>query len=122
MKIFLIGITSFLVLSSSITHAAICLPCDPCWISGVGGPITDMGSVADMVSKGISEAEKQYNFYEQQVNATVNDAISKLQSGATGVLNEIGISISNDKEQKQSLDLYKNNQNNDDKFFKDLVE
>ena len=120
MKIFLIGITSFLVLSSSITHAAICLPCDPCWISGVGGPITDMGSVADMVSKGISEAEKQYNFYEQQVNATVNDAISKLQSGATSVLDEIGISISGNSQ--QSLDLYKNNQNNDDKFFKDLVE
>lgn len=119
MKIFLIGITSFLVLSSSITHA-ICIPCDACWISGVGGPITDMGSVADMVSKGISEAEKQYNFYQQQVNATVNDSISKLKSGATGVLEKIGISTSNDKE--QSLDLYNNNQNNDDKFFKDLVE
>lgn len=68
---------------------AICLPCDPCWISGVGGPITDLGGVGEMVSKGISEGQKQVNFAKQKVNSFVNQTITTLQNGATQVLDDV---------------------------------
>ncbi len=73
----LLTLILFLFLLSTKANA-ICLPCDPCWISGVGGPMTDLGGVGDMIMKGTAEAQKQANYIKQQTEAMWDKAVSLL--------------------------------------------
>ncbi|MBO7244414.1 MAG: hypothetical protein J6V53_03945 [Alphaproteobacteria bacterium] len=88
MKIIYSILFLFLTAASFSAEGGICIPCDACWIQSVGGPVLEPGSVGDMVSRGISEGQKQYNHYKQQATALVNKTISTLQDGASAVFKE----------------------------------
>ena len=78
----------FLATTSLSAHST-CYPCDPCWIAGVGGGVLEPGSVVDTTSRGVAEANKQFNYVQEQTTALTNQAISTVQ-GATAALNADG--------------------------------
>lgn len=80
---------------------AVCSPCDPCWITGVGGPIVDLGGVGEVISKGVSETQKKLNYAKQQANSLVNQSITTLNNGATSVLES-----AKDTEKKETIDMF----------------
>ncbi len=68
----------FLTTTPLSAYSSVCMPCDPCWIAGVGGPVLEPGSTADTISRGAAEANKQFNYITEQGNALVNQTISDL--------------------------------------------
>jgi len=82
-----------LTFSTSLSaYSSVCLPCDPCWILSVGGPILEPGSVTDTAARGVAEVQKQGHYYSERATAIVNDTISTIQGGSTTILDILNAS------------------------------